>query len=89
MDWKLLFTTFGVVFLAELGDKTQLATLGFATEGHSRLPVFLGSAAALVLTSLIAVLAGGLVARWVPPVYLKRGAGVLFIALGVLAIVRT
>ena len=89
MDWKLLFTTFGTVFLAELGDKTQLATLGFASEGsHSRLAVFLGSASALVCTSLLAVLAGGFIARYVPPVYLKKGAGVLFLFLGAWALVK-
>ena len=82
MDWKLIGSTFAAVFIAELGDKTQLATLGFAAEGRSRLSVFIGSAGALVSTSLIAVLAGGVVARYVPPIYLQRGAGMLFIALG-------
>ena len=89
MDWKLLFTTFTAVFIAELGDKTQLATLGLAAEAKSRLPVFLGSAGALVATSLIAVLAGGLVAKYIPPIYLKRGAGGLFILLGVWTLVRS
>jgi putative Ca2+/H+ antiporter (TMEM165/GDT1 family) len=84
---KIALTTFATVFLAELGDKTQLATLALAT-GGSRLAVFVGAACALVLTSLIAVLAGDLVARHVPPVYLQRGAGLLFVALGVVTLVR-
>ena len=88
MDWKLLTSTFGVVFLAELGDKTQLATLGLAADSKSRLAVFLGSASALVATSLIAVLAGGLVARYIPPDYLKKGAGILFLMLGAWTLVR-
>ena len=88
MDWKILATTFSAVFIAELGDKTQLATLGLAAEGHSRLSVFVGSAAALVTTSLIAVLAGGVVAKYLPPVYLKRGAGVLFMVLGAWTLAR-
>ena len=58
MDWKLTLTTFGAVFIAELGDKTQLATLAFTTSGGSRWAVFIGSAGALVATSAIAVLAG-------------------------------
>jgi putative Ca2+/H+ antiporter (TMEM165/GDT1 family) len=82
MDWKLLATTFGTVFLAELGDKTQLATLVFATSGRSRLAVFLGSACALVATSAIAVLAGEALTRAVPPTILKRVAGVAFVVIG-------
>lgn len=89
MDWKLFATTFGAIFLAELGDKTQLATLGFAADGSSRLTVFAASAGALVTTSLIAVLAGGLVARYVSPQLLTRGSGVLFIALGVWTLVKS
>src|SRR4030095_3653039 len=82
MDWKLALTTFATVFLAELGDKTQLATLASATGGLSRWAVFLGAAAALVATSAIAVLAGAALARVVAPHYLKRGAGVAFVAIG-------
>ena len=82
MDWKLALTTFGAVFVAELGDKTQLATLAFATSGRSRWAVFIGSACALVATSAIAVLAGEAIARAVPPSLLKRIAGVAFVAIG-------
>ncbi len=66
LDLKLLLSTFGLVFLAELGDKTQLATLSLASSGHSRFTVFLGSAAALILTSAIAVVVGAAVARAYP-----------------------
>jgi putative Ca2+/H+ antiporter (TMEM165/GDT1 family) len=83
MDWKLLASTFGVVFLAELGDKTQLATLSLAAGGSSRWVVFAGSAAALVATSAIAVVGGEALSRVVSPEWLKRGAGVLFLVLGV------
>ena len=88
MDWKLLFTTFGAVFIAELGDKTQLATLSMASGKVNRLSVFLGSASALVCTSLIAVLAGEIISRYMPPMYLRRGAGVIFIVLGLLYLLR-
>lgn len=84
MDLKLLVSTFGLVFLAELGDKTQLATLSLAASGRSRLAVFLGAAGALLLTSGIAVLVGGTVARLVPEVWLQRAAGVSFIIMGAL-----
>jgi putative Ca2+/H+ antiporter (TMEM165/GDT1 family) len=82
MDFKTMFTTFGMIFLAELGDKTQLATFGFAAESKSRLAVFLGSAGALVLTSLLAVVFGSVVSRVVPANYIKIGAGGLFVLLG-------
>lgn len=80
--WRLIATTFSTVFLAELGDKTQLATLGIAAESGAKWAVFAGSAAALVLSSLIAVVAGEWVAKMVPPLLLKRAAGVLFLVLG-------
>jgi putative Ca2+/H+ antiporter (TMEM165/GDT1 family) len=82
MDLKLLFTTFVTIFLAELGDKTQLATLAFSAEGKSRLAVFIGSAGALVLTSLLGVVFGAAIAKLVPPNFIKLGAGVLFVILG-------
>ncbi len=82
MDLKVLLTTFGMIFLAELGDKTQLATFAFAAENKSRLAVFLGSACALVLTSLLAVVFGSAVGRLVPANYIKIGAGALFVLLG-------
>lgn len=82
MDLKLLLTTFGMIFLAELGDKTQLATFAFAAESKSRLSVFLGSASALVLTSLLAVALGAAISRLVPASYIRIAAGVLFVLLG-------
>ena len=84
MDWKLLASTFGSILLAELGDKTQLATLSLCAGGSSRWVVFAGSAAALVTTSAIAVVAGEALSRVISPEWLKRGAGVLFLVLGVL-----
>jgi putative Ca2+/H+ antiporter (TMEM165/GDT1 family) len=82
MDWKLFASTFAAIFLAEMGDKTQLATLSLAA-GSSRWVVFAASALALVATSAIAVLAGEVVSRLVPPVWIKRTAGALFLILGV------
>lgn len=82
MDLKVLLTTFGMIFLAELGDKTQLATFIFAAENKARFAVFLGSACALVLTSLLAVVFGSAVGRLVPANYIKIGAGALFVLLG-------
>lgn len=88
MDLKLLATTFATVFLAELGDKTQLATLAFSASGSSRWSIFLGSAGALVASSAIAVLAGVQVARLVNPALLKAVAGIGFIAIGLWVLYR-
>lgn len=84
MEWRLFGSTFAAVFLAELGDKTQLATMSLAAGGSSRWMVFFGSAAALVCTSALAVLVGDAVARVVPAVWIKRVAGLVFVGLGVL-----
>ena len=89
MDLKLLATTFATVFLAELGDKTQLATLTFAAESKSRWVVFIGAVTALVATSAIAAVAGEAVSRVVPVLWLKRVAGAAFIAIGLWTLVGT
>jgi putative Ca2+/H+ antiporter (TMEM165/GDT1 family) len=89
MDLKLLLTVAATVFLAELGDKTQLATLLFAAKTPGGLlTVFLGAAVALVLASAIGVLAGGLVASFVNPKYLTYAAGVGFIVIGIWTLVQ-
>ena len=83
MDWRTFASTFVAIFLAELGDKTQLSTLSLAAGTRSRLAVFAGSALALACTSGIAVLVGEGLARVVPLIWLRRAAGTLFIVLGV------
>ena len=83
MDIKLAATVFGIVFLAELGDKTQLATFGVAAaSGGKARAVFLGSALALVATSAIAVVAGSLVGHVISPQWLERLGGAAFVGLG-------
>jgi putative Ca2+/H+ antiporter (TMEM165/GDT1 family) len=88
MDLKILASTFAVVFLAELGDKTQLATLALASSGRSKVAVLVGAAAALVLTTVLAVLAGEALGRAIPGMWLRRGSGVLMVVLGGLLLVR-
>ena len=79
-----LWPIFVTVFLAELGDKTQLATLLFAAEQNtSKAGVFIASAGALVLSSLIAVLVGSQLSVYIPPRALKLTAGIGFIAVGI------
>jgi putative Ca2+/H+ antiporter (TMEM165/GDT1 family) len=84
MDMKLLATVFATIFLAELGDKTQLATLLFAArEGSNLLLIFLAASAALIATSAIGVLAGGVISNYIEPKYLSYVAGIAFILVGV------
>lgn len=83
MDVKVLLTTFGLVFLAELGDKTQLATLMLSADNDSKISVFAGSAGALIFCSLLAVLLGAAAGRWFPEQYIKITAGIAFMAFGV------
>jgi putative Ca2+/H+ antiporter (TMEM165/GDT1 family) len=81
MDWKIFVSTFTAIFVAEMGDKTQLATLTLAA-GESRWAVFAGAAVALVAASAIGVLVGAGISRIVPPVWIHRTAGVTFIVMG-------
>jgi putative Ca2+/H+ antiporter (TMEM165/GDT1 family) len=77
MDLKILTTVFTSVFIAELGDKTQLATMLFAADRDtSKLTVFVGAALALVLTSAIGVAAGSIVSQYVSEKTLQYVAGV-------------
>jgi putative Ca2+/H+ antiporter (TMEM165/GDT1 family) len=89
MDLKVLATVFASVFLAELGDKTQLATLLFAADRHvSKLAVFVAASAALVVATGIGVLAGELVSQHVSPTALRYVAGAGFILIGVWTLLR-
>ena len=89
MDLKLLLTVFATVFLAELGDKTQLATLLFSANAPAnRLTVFIGASLALILASAIGVLAGAVVSTYVDPKYLSYAAGIGFVVIGAYTIVQ-
>jgi Ca2+/H+ antiporter, TMEM165/GDT1 family len=89
MDLKLFAATFGAILLAELGDKTQLATLSLAAGSASRFTVFLASALALACSSAIAVFGAELIVRVIPPVWIQRAAGALFLVLGVVFLMRS
>lgn len=84
MDLKTFAMVFGTVFLAELGDKTQLATVLFASkEAVSLFAVFLGASLALIIATLIAVAAGSVISNWVDTRVLSYIAGAGFIVIGI------
>ena len=84
LKWTAFWTTFGTLFLAEMGDKTQLAVLTLTAQTRSPLSVFLGAAAALTLVSLIGVVVGSAIGKYVPEDLIKKVAASAFIIVGVL-----
>jgi putative Ca2+/H+ antiporter (TMEM165/GDT1 family) len=89
MNLKIFFAIFATVFLAELGDKTQLATLLFASDNeNSKLVVFLAAAAALILSSAVAVLVGHTLGKHINPKYFSWIAGIGFIIIGIWTITK-
>jgi putative Ca2+/H+ antiporter (TMEM165/GDT1 family) len=81
---KAIISTFFLVFIAELGDKTQLATMLLSAKSNSIISVFIGSSLALILSSFIGVFAGAYITKYIPPHYIQNSAGVLFILMGIL-----
>src|SRR5690242_15177774 len=84
MDVRVFLTTFGVIFLAEMGDKTQLAAMTMAADSKKPWAVFLGASLALAAVSALGVLVGSLVGDYVPIEWVKRVAAMAFIVIGVL-----
>jgi len=84
MDWKVFGAAFVTLFLAELGDKTQLAIITMTAKSESKLSIFLGASLALILVSLLAVLLGGILSEYVPVDWLQRIVAVAFIVIGIL-----
>jgi len=90
MDIKTLVTVFTAVFVAELGDKTQLATLLFAADKNvNKVTIFVGASIALIVTSGIGVLVGGLLSQYVSEKYLHYVAGAGFVGIGIWTLIKS
>ena len=90
MDWKILATVFATIFIAELGDKTQLATMLYAADKEvSKWTVFVGASLALIVASAIGVGAGGLVSQYLSERLLRAVAGLGFIVIGIWTLARS
>ncbi|MDI7274391.1 MAG: TMEM165/GDT1 family protein [Anaerolineae bacterium] len=84
MDWKVAAATFALLFVAELGDKTQLAVISMTSKHQKPLAVFLGATAALATVTLLGVLGGQVLGRLVPAAILQKVAAAAFVILGIL-----
>ena len=84
MDWRVVLTTFGIIFLAELGDKTQLAAMTLAAQTRRPWAVLIGASVALACVSAIGIAVGGLLGDYLPLLWIKRIAAMAFIAIGIL-----
>jgi len=81
--WKIFFSVFFTVFVAEIGDKTQLATMLFAADAKtSKWVIFIAASLALTLAAGIGVLVGAQLERFISPRTLRIVAGIGFIAIG-------
>jgi putative Ca2+/H+ antiporter (TMEM165/GDT1 family) len=84
MRWGVFWTTFVALFLAEMGDKTQLAVITLSAQTKSPVAVFLGAALALTLVSFLGIAVGSLLGHYLPEKVLKTIAAIVFILIGVL-----
>lgn len=82
MDWKVFFTTFSALLLAELGDKTQLAVITLTCESKRPLTVFLAASTALVSITFLGVILGETITSFIPHSYIQKGAALLFLIIG-------
>ena len=89
MVLTLLFTTFITVFLAEMGDKTQLTTIALSSTTNKPLAVFIGSSLALILATLLGALAGGSIANLIPGFLLKLLSGLVFLIIGINLLIQS
>src|SRR5260370_1285520 len=86
MDWRVMLTTFGIIFLAEMGDKTQIAAMTMAAEKKRPWEVFIAASLALAAVSAIGVVVGSTLSHVLPLEWIKRAAGAAFIVIGLLVL---
>ena len=84
MDFRVLLTTFGVIFLAEMGDKTQLAAMTMSAQTKKPWAVFVGASLALAAVSALGIIVGSVICDYVPLEWVKRTAAIAFIVIGAL-----
>jgi len=88
MEWKIIMVVFVTIFLAELGDKTQLATLIYAAKYQKTFSVFLGASLALICSSFLGAYIGGYVGKYIPQPLVRIIGGSLFIIIGLIILLK-
>ncbi len=88
MDWKLFTATFGTIFLAELGDKTQFAAIAASAQSKTVTEILLAVVLALALAGALGVLAGKVLAQFLNPEILRWISGAMFIGMGLWILIR-
>lgn len=84
MDLKILFATFGAVFMAELADKTQIVGISMASKSGKPLSVWIGSVSAYIIITAITVLIGATLGKYIKPEVIRYASGAIFIIIGTL-----
>ncbi|OQA90895.1 MAG: hypothetical protein BWY26_01307 [Elusimicrobia bacterium ADurb.Bin231] len=84
MDWKIFCTTFWMIFITEMGDKTQLANLSLVSKSKMPWTVLFASISGYALATLVAITVGSVLYKFIPQNYIEIGAGCLFIIMGIL-----
>jgi putative Ca2+/H+ antiporter (TMEM165/GDT1 family) len=84
MDWKIFFTSFGMIFLTEMGDKTQLTNLSLVSKSKMPYLVFCASILGYALATFVAIVFGEVIYKLVPQHYIQIASGCLFVIIGVL-----
>lgn len=84
MDWKIFFTSFWMIFVTEMGDKTQLTNLSLTAKSKLPIVVFSASILGYASATLLAILLGGVLFKYIPQHYIQTASGCLFVAIGVL-----
>ena len=88
MDWKIFTSTFVLIFLAELGDKTQLAVIALSAKERTPLTIFVSAIFGFALATLIAVIIGSIGAKFIPIEIIQKIAAIAFIVIGVLILIN-
>jgi len=89
MDWSLVVSTFALIFVAEMGDKTQLAAISLAASTRRPVSIAAGAIGALTAGTLLAVVGGQVLPQILPAVYIRRLAGMIFLVTGFLMLFRS
>ena len=88
MDWKVFLATFTAIFFAELADKTQLVGIGMSAKSGRPLSVWLGSVSAYIIVTLVSVLVGATMGKYLKPELIRYAGATLFVIIGILILLN-